>query len=72
MRVEERFNRRSAELIEAQQPLVDSGFALGVRARFFTMPGSDDGRTLSVHMTPDEALAFARDLIEAARRRIKA
>lgn len=73
MRVDEKFNRRSSSLIESQQPLVDNGHqpghALGVQVRCFEIQGGQ-GRCLAMHMTPDEAMTFARDLIEAARRRL--
>lgn len=72
MKIEEKFNKRSAELIEVQQPLVDEGphFALGIRVRN-VQPSGADGRILCMHLTPDEAMGFARDLIEAVRRRTK-
>jgi hypothetical protein len=71
MRIEEKFNKRTAELIEVQPPSFHAGpnfSALGIKATFFQLPGSDDTRTLSVHMTPDEALLLAENLIAAARR----
>jgi len=76
MKVEEKFNRRAAPLIDCQPAVVDAGagLALGVRVRIY--PGNEsggvmDGRTLSMHLTPDEALEFAQNLVAAARERIR-
>lgn len=68
MKIEEKFNKRSAELIDVQSPSIQYGnhFDLGIRLQFFTLPGVDDFRTLSMHMTPSEALILAKELIEAA------
>jgi hypothetical protein len=70
VKVEEKFNRRDAKLIEVQMPSINTGpqCALGIRAEFFTMPEDEDRRTLSVHLSPDEALELAEGLISAARR----
>jgi len=69
MRVEEKFNLKSAQLVEVQQPYVKHGprFALGMSVEFYTAQGSDDRRTLRLHLKPLEALQFAQDLIDAAR-----
>jgi hypothetical protein len=76
VKVEEKFNKRAAALIEVQAPLVDDGpgFTLGVRVRLH--PGNEsggclDGRMLSMYLTPLEALEFAESLIGAARNRIR-
>lgn len=68
MRAEEKFNRKSANLLECQQPIVDSGggMALGVRVRVFMVPGPE-AKNISLHLTPDEALRLAEDLIREAR-----
>ncbi|WP_338924416.1 hypothetical protein V0M98_32905 (plasmid) [Pseudomonas silesiensis] len=68
MKAEEKFNRKTANLLECQQPIVDSGggLALGVRVRVFMVPGPDC-KTLSLHLTPDEALRMAEDLVREAR-----
>lgn len=72
MRVDEKFNRRTANLVDAQSPVVDAqyGNALGVRVRIFEAHGGE-ARHLNMHLTPDEALTFARHLIEAAQRRLE-
>lgn len=74
MRVDEKFNKRTAALIEVQQPVVDSKLDtfLGVRVRLFTCneKHSGDGRELRMHMTPEEALRFAESLLAAARERL--
>jgi len=69
VKIDEKFNLKSAQLVEVQQPYVKRGprFALGMSVEFYTAPGSDDRRTLRLHLTPLEALKFAQDLIEAAR-----
>lgn len=71
MRVEEKFNKRAADLVECQQPHVTSGacFTLGIKLECVPVDYTD-GRTLSIHLTPDEALSLARELIAAAQRRI--
>ena len=68
MRVDEKFNKKSATLLECQQPQVNSGggLALGMQIQLFMQPGSDN-RTLSIHLTPDEALKLAEDLVREAR-----
>lgn len=72
MRVEEKFNKRMAPLIEVQTPQVDSGFGLelGVRVCLYPVVDSatvfDGSRTLSMHLTLLEALEFAQRLIAAA------
>ncbi|WP_274644033.1 hypothetical protein [Pseudomonas serbica] len=71
MKAEEKFNRKTAALLECQQPVVDSGggLALGVRVRVFELPGRE-AKTLSLHLTPDEALRLAEDLVREARNHI--
>ncbi|OHV78270.1 hypothetical protein [Rhizobium sp. LCM 4573] len=70
MRVEERFNKKSAPLLECVQPHVvhRRGFALGIKVEFYQAGDNCDGRTLSVHLTPQEALKMAEDLIAQSRR----
>jgi hypothetical protein len=48
MKIEEKFNIRSADLIEVQPASVHAGpqYALGIRLTFYTMPGDPDRRTL--------------------------
>lgn len=71
MKIEEKFNRRSAELIEVQLPLVRLSpheAQLGIKLEFLTTPGADDLRTLAMHLTPDEALQMVALLVDAVRR----
>lgn len=71
MKIEEKFNKRSADLVTVQTPTVQSssGFALGIRLQFFP-EARDDQRMLSMHLTPAEALDLADYLIGAARERL--
>jgi len=70
MKIEEKFNKRDAKLIEVQSPSVTTGrhLALGISLAFHTLPGSDDPRALRMHLTPDEALHLAELLISAVRK----
>jgi hypothetical protein len=71
MKIEEKFNKRSADLVEVQMPSVrlrPDQAHLGIKLEFFTIPGADDARTLSMHLTPDEALEMMGLLIDAVRR----
>lgn len=70
MKIEEKFNKRTAELIEVQPASIHAGptHALGIKLEFFTLPGNADMRTISMYLTPDEALEMAGGLIAAARR----
>lgn len=72
MKVEEKFNKRDAKFIVCQSPSVNSGahYSLGIKVELFPVYGSYDERTLSMHMTPGEALEFAERLIVAARHRL--
>jgi len=69
MKIDEKFNKRSANLVETQPPSVRSGphYSLGIVAEFFRLPGDDDRSTLKLHMTKDEALFFAEMLVKHAR-----
>lgn len=71
MKIEEKFNRRSADLIEVQHPTAHVGSNdadLGIKLIFATMPGNDDLRTIAMHLTVDDALQLAQELIASARR----
>lgn len=75
MKIEEKFNKQSATLIDVQQPIVDSsaGNALGIKVKFFQVNKeleTFDSRALAMHLTPLEALEFAQNLISAARENI--
>ena len=65
MRVDEKFNLQSAKLVNCAQPVVESGIglALGLKIR---LTANDDGRGLSIHLTPEEALKLADDLVREA------
>jgi hypothetical protein len=68
MKIEEKFNKRSAELLEVQKPVIHVGpnhSDEGIKVTFYQMSG-EDGRTLAQHMKPDEALEYAQSLIAAA------
>lgn len=71
MKIEERFNLRSAQLVETQAPAVSTGggLALGIRVCFMAAT-ENDYRSLAMHLTPDEALQFASKLIDAARKQL--
>ena len=71
MKIEEKFNKRSADLIDVQLPSVrlrPDEAELGIKLEFFTAQGSNDQRTISMHMTPDEALEMMGLLVDAIRR----
>jgi hypothetical protein len=73
MLIEEKFNKRSADLMEVQPPSFHVGpyySALGIKATFHLIPG-EDTRTISAHMTPSEVLQLAENLIAAARRSMR-
>ncbi|WP_219096228.1 hypothetical protein [Pseudomonas sp. UMAB-40] len=74
MQVDEKFNKRVAPLIKVQPPLVDAQAGPEcIRVRLFTSNedgGVSDNRTLSMHLTPFEALEFAQNLIAVARDRL--
>lgn len=72
MRMDQKFNKRTAQLIEIQNPHVKSDgiFALGMAVSFYSLPGEETG-TLNLHLTPLEALAFAENLISCARLSLK-
>lgn len=74
MKVEEKFNSRSAKLIDVQYPSIRSGprYECGMVVEFFTKPGDDNPRSLTVHLTPGDALAMAVDLIAHARMMVNA
>lgn len=77
MQVEEKFNIKSAALITTQSPLVDHSFnnPQGVRVRLYLEHVADqefDKRTLTMHLSPLEALEFAENLVHAARKHLAA
>lgn len=74
MRVEKNFNRKSATVIETQQPLVRMTAGLGVHVMFYPVRGGDmvgNIGCLRMDMTPSEALELAADLVQAAHGRLK-
>lgn len=69
MKVEEKFNKKSAALLECQPPEVQGGpgTLLGVQVRLYTLPGPES-RSLTLNLNPVESLKLAEDLIREARR----
>lgn len=72
MQIEEKFNKRGADLILVAPPTVHSGppYPLGVELTYYEPGAIEARRRLVIHMSPDEALAHAADLIQAAREAI--
>jgi hypothetical protein len=69
MQIEEKFNRRhDAPLLAVGLPAIHGGspYPLGVQLTFREPGAFDKSRWLHLHMTPDEALAHAAELIKAA------
>ena len=76
MKFERNFNKRTAALVDVQQPQVSHGKGcdLGVKVTAFPSQEQEDRMEigeLHMHMTPQEALTFGLDLIAAARDRMK-
>ena len=76
MKIERNFNKRSAPLVDVQQPHVShsKGCALGVMVTATPtedQENRDEIGALRMHLTPEEAITFGLQLIEAARDRIK-
>jgi hypothetical protein len=73
MKIEKQFNKRAAELVEVQSPLIHQGpqYALGVKVTFVRVTNDIDRSTIAMHMTPDEALGFAVQLLQAVQRLTK-
>lgn len=69
MKIEKNFNLRTAELVDVQMPTVSTkgDLALGIKLQFFRQPTDIEMSRLSMHMTPDEALELACQLIWASR-----
>lgn len=69
MKIEEKFNLKSATPIDARLSAVSTGpqYPTGVKLQFFAVD-PDDRRTISWHVTPDEALQLAAELIAAYRK----
>ncbi len=70
MLIEEKFNNRSAKIIEVQPPSITVGphLSLGIKMQFFRLPSDDDRSTISMHLTPDEALQMIAMLCSGIRR----
>jgi hypothetical protein len=70
MKIEEKFNKRSADLVKVV-PVFFSGpqYAEGIKIEF-SPSGNElfDPRVLRLHLTPEEALDMAEQLIASARR----
>ena len=76
MKFERNFNKRSAPLVPVQQPNVahSRGSALGIIVTVVPSVDVEDHMeigALRIHMTPEDALSFALQLVEAARDRLK-
>lgn len=72
MKIEEKFNKRGAALVEVATPIMHSGpqYAEGVCVTFGEAYEAGD-RDLHLHMTPAEAMDFAIELLRVARRMSK-
>ncbi len=73
MKVERNFNKRTAPLVEIRKPLIDHGKGDALGVQVVMIPADQDGTTSSVeigvlrmHMTPQEALDHAENLITHA------
>lgn len=70
MKTQQKFNRRTAEWIDTQKPLVrwERG---GVDIEILPLPDSPhNGTTLNIQMSALEAIEFAESLLTAARKRL--
>lgn len=72
MRVDQNFNKRGTQLIDAQTPSVihSCADALGIYCEIHPSSAQiqhKDPGSLRMHMTPEEALTFGLNLIAAAR-----
>jgi len=69
MVIDEKFNKRAAKLIDVNRFIrVPRSDAKGIMIEFSAVHNSHPemlGSGLKLHMTPDEALQMAHDLIEA-------
>lgn len=71
MKIEEKFNVRSANLVKVQPPHVGAGHRYsseGVKLTFYRFPDDPERNTISMHLTPRECMDMAERLLEAARR----
>lgn len=68
MKIQEKFNKRGAALVDVGLPSVRYGkhFELGVIAEFFTRFGATKSGEISMHLTVDEDHEFGLQLIKAA------
>lgn len=67
MKIEEKFNKRTAALVPVTSPQVKASPALakGIKVTFWASD-TNDTRAIAMHMTPAEAHAFAIELLKAA------
>jgi hypothetical protein len=72
MRVDEKFNKRTANQVEVVAPVVQHGpkYDLGVRVTLYATHDSDKGQ-LGINMTAYEALEWAQKLTGAAIQQLK-
>jgi hypothetical protein len=73
VKIEEKFNNRSATLVDVNRPQVQqsTGYALGIRITLWPSE-IGDSRHMFMHLTPSDALLLARDLIAQATTRLEA
>lgn len=71
MQVEKNFNLKSAQVVETQQPSVRMVSDPGIQVTFLDKRTLNDVGALRMEMSPDEALLFAADLVQAARGRLR-
>lgn len=77
MKIERNFNKRAAQLVDVQRPIVHhgKGDALGIAvmmAPSHEQTGRSDIGYLRMHLTPAEAIEFGLSLIHAGRDRLNA
>lgn len=67
MQIEEKFNRARAAVIDVSSPHVSLTTEARIKCEFFAAAGLQDPRSLSMFMTPAEALELAEHLVHQAR-----
>lgn len=68
MQIQEKFNRTRAAFIEVSSPHVSLATEARIKCEFFPAAGGhEDPRSLSMFMTPAEALELAEHLVHQAR-----
>jgi hypothetical protein len=69
MRVDEKFKKQSAKLISCQQPVVRGSVSLALGMSITIHPAVEtvDDRNFTIHLTPQEALQLAEDLVRVVK-----